>query len=505
MPFLPALSAFRSAVCLSCCAAVGVVAAQDNPIVGPRALGMGGTGVSSCDDHTAQQYNPAMLGFFAMREPDGGRLAMDNNDLGRKRWGVGVDASVGYSALGNLADILKDLSGANLRALAQSGLSGPGDLQYLMAIVRAVGEIGEEGNAINASANGGMGMRIGRWGLGARLSAQSTSFIANTDLVNLAMSASGPALASRIAGSGAASDGQVALIGPEQARSLYVRLGGDPSQPINVGSEAWQSVQRVDFAMRQAGVSAATIDRVSVAVQNAVAGTGRSIEQNTTTISLAGFGLAEVPLSYGYPITENWAVGATLKGLVGRVYRNQIPVFSQTARASAEQTFEAFEQSVTVGLDLSVAARTRYVQAGLILRNLNSPSFAGPTINGYTYEKATLRPQATLSESVIPWTWLTVAIDLDLNAIEAAAPGLKQQRLGVGAEVAPWHALALRVGAYRNIAEGDGKTVATLGAGVNLWAVRIDAAIAATTERVHIDQWDVPSQMQASLGLMADF
>lgn len=505
MPRMPMSCASRLALCLGC-AATGLLAAQDNPIVGPRALGMGATGVSSCDDHTAQHYNPAMLGFFAMRDTEGARLASDNNDLGRKRWGAGVDATAGYVATSGLTAILQELSGANLRALAQNGLSGPGDLQYLAQVVRAIGDLGQEGNAIGADANGGVGMRIGRWGLGVRIRAQSTSYVTNTDLVNLAMSASGPALASRIVSSGAGSDGQVALLGAEQARSLYVRLGGDANQPISTGSEAWQSVQRIDFAMRQAGVKGTSVDRVYVAFQNAVAGTGQSIERNTTVISLSGFGLAEVPVSYGYSINEHWAVGATVKGLVGRVYNNQFSVFSESAWASARtSSFDAFKQTVNVGLDLSVAARTRYIQAGFILRNLTSPSFDGPTINGWTYGAVKLRPQATLSEAVIPWSWLTVAVDLDLNAVPSLSPSQDLQRLGLGVEVNPWHVLALRAGAYRNIADGDADTVATLGAGLNLWAVRIDAALAASMERVQVDDWNVPTEMHASLGLMADF
>ncbi|MBI5940326.1 MAG: conjugal transfer protein TraF, partial [Caulobacterales bacterium] len=173
--------------------------------------------------------------------------------------------------------------------------------------------------------------------------------------------------------------------------------------------------------------------------------------------------------------------------------------------AAKESSFDAFKQTVNVGLDLSVAARTRYIQAGLILRNLTSPSFDGPTINGWTYGTVKLRPQATLSEAIIPWSWLTVAVDLDLNAVPSLAPSQDLQRLGLGVEVTPWHVLALRAGAYRNIADGDADTVATLGAGINLWAVRIDAALAATRERIQVDEWNVPTEMHASLGLMADF
>lgn len=64
----------------------GTLYAQDSFVVGPRALGMGGTGVAAVDDLPAQYYNPAAFGFFGHQPPveeqsDKGPFSVDNNAL----------------------------------------------------------------------------------------------------------------------------------------------------------------------------------------------------------------------------------------------------------------------------------------------------------------------------------------------------------------------------------------------------------------------------------------
>ncbi len=483
---------------------IGLLAAQDIPIVGPRALGMGGTGVSICDDQTAQYYNPAMFGFFGLRDAGEVRLACDNNDLGRKRWGGGLDLSAGYTIPHRLSDVLDELRSADLRGIAQRDLSDGEDLRRLSSLARAFSDLSRNGSTITADANAGFGFRIGNWGFGVRMNAQATGYVTGTDLVNVALGLAGPALASNIVSSSAPGDGQVTLLGSEAARSIYNHLGGDPNLPIDTSSQAWQAVTRIDYSMRSSGLSGESVVQATSLFTN-LAGSGGDLQDNATVISLTGFAVTEIPVSYGFAINRNWAVGATVKGLVGRVYRNDISVFSSSADEALGKTFDAYRQTFNVGIDLSLAARTEYLQAGLIVRNLNNPSFPAPTINGRQFPDIELQPQATFSEAVIPWPWLTLAADVDLNPVETTTRGNKLQRLGIGIEVNPWRVLALRAGTYQNLADSAASRVVTLGAGVNLWAVRVDAALAVSTRRVDVVSWNVPEELRASLGVMTDF
>ncbi len=142
MPSSPTL--VRLALAGACLLAAGHAGAMESFIVGPRALGMGGANVASVNDIQAQFYNPAAFGFFHDREPltampapppradqvpakdsqvpaggqtpvaaqapigeteytGGGFWPSDNNHLGRKSWGFGLDASVGLRAHGDVS------------------------------------------------------------------------------------------------------------------------------------------------------------------------------------------------------------------------------------------------------------------------------------------------------------------------------------------------------------------------------------------------------------------
>jgi hypothetical protein len=100
---------------------------------------------------------------------------------------------------------------------------------------------------------------------------------------------------------------------------------------------------------------------------------------------------------------------------------------------------------------------------------------------------------------------LTIAVDADLLPGQSSFSGYETQRVGGGIEINPWNVLALRGGVYQNVAESDIGPVVTLGAGLNLWAVRIDLAAAASTEMVSVEGYDIPEELRASLGLTVDF
>jgi hypothetical protein len=222
-----------------------------------------------------------------------------------------------------------------------------------------------------------------------------------------------------------------------------------------------------------------------------------------------GFGLAEIPLSYGWAIDDHWSIGGSLKLMIGRVVGAQVSVFKDGALESLQNAPDNSQTTVTWGLDLALAGRWQYIQAGIIGRNLNSPTFDGFTnnFNGQpqVVDDEDVDPQFAIGVAFIPWTWLTVAVDADLTAGQASFNGYDTQRVGAGLEINPWNVLALRAGVYENIAEDDIGPVLTVGAGLNLWAIRIDLAAAASTELTQVNGYDVPNEIRAALNVAADF
>ncbi len=480
---------------------VGSASALDAYIVGPRALGMGGTGVASADDATAQFYNPALFGFY------GRATGPDNQGLADKSWGGGFDASAGLRIHGNLTELIDTLGDLDIAGLRANGIQTPEDLRALVVTARTLSELLASTNAVSADANAGVSVRIGHFALGVRGYGQAATLVNNADLVNVALDVTGIALATDINNSGAATDSQVLLLNTSQRDALYTSLGG--AGAFDGASAAGQAVQRIDYDMRQSGLTADQVSTTVTVLQNAAQGSGDGFDENDTVMRIRGFGLVEVPLSYGWAIDDHWSIGGSLKLLVGRVTGAQVSVFKEGALESLESTPDHAQNTVTWGLDLAVAGRWQWIQAGLVGRNLNSPSFDGFTSDfdgqPQVVEGIEIDPQLAAGVAFIPWPWLTVALDADLLPGQSSFTGYETQRIGAGFEVNPWNVLALRAGVYQNIAESDIGPVVTLGAGLNLWAVRLDLSLAASTETTPILDYDLPDEMRAALALTVDF
>lgn len=482
------------------CGCAGSVQALDAFIVGPRALGMGGTGVASTNDHTAQFYNPAMFGFF------GEASDYDNQGLADKHWGLGLDANVGARVHGNLLELAQTLAQTDIKGLANNGIQNQQDLHAVVNAARALGDIGDPGNAVSTDASVGLSMRLGHGAIGARIYGQAASLVGNTDLKNVALAVAGLALANAINNTGSANDGQVLLFTTAQRDSLYTALGGVGSYAANTGSAAAQAVQRLDNELRSQGFTASQVATVATVIQNAATNAGAGIDQNTTVVRLQAFALAEVPLSYGWRLGDHWSVGGSLKLMMGRVYGTSVAVFKDDAVTRFEQSVDNSNTTLGWGVDLAAAGRWNWFQAGVVARNINSPKFTGfENPDGSRIADVTVDPQVAVGVALIPRRWVTLALDADVLPAESSFNGYHTQRVGAGLELNPWDILALRGGVYQNIAESDIGPVMTLGAGINLWAVRIDLAAAASTHLVDIQGYRIPDEARVSLGVMADW
>jgi len=271
-------------------------------------------------------------------------------------------------------------------------------------------------------------------------------------------------------------------------------------------ASATQAVQQLDFSARQQGLSQPEIDNV-VTVTNAMAvGAGGTLDTNTTVVRLGGFGLGEIPISYGHAFSENLSIGVSLKAMFGRVYGSEVSVFGDNAATDFEDSTKEYKQSVNFGVDLGVAWRMPWLQLGIVGRNLNGPTFDGfTTTSGIRIDEVKVDPQVTVGVAIIPRSWFTLSVDADVIAADTTFNGYQTQRVGAGMEFTPGHVVALRAGAFTNIAEDDIGPVVTAGLGLNLWLVRIDLAAAMSLETTEVDGTEIPREARGSFGLMCDF
>ncbi len=516
--------------------AMAPLAAMDSHIVGPRALGMGGTGTASADDHTASYWNPAVYGFFSRTGEDDALLPSDPNHVGRKDWGVGLaDLGVQAEIRGDLANWVEQLADTDLGALADlSAATDPDSLKTAMVALDLINRFVPSRDTVNLAANVGiLNTRVLHVGLGFRQFAEGTVSIADLDKINIGFGTdTGLPLLDDI-NNAPTPDGYTpghvpTLITGQAAADLATALGGGPNSA--------EAVSRLDYAAGEAGLSQSDVDSLlaggagllyaAIAASNAP---GTSIENNQSAVFTAGYTVAEIPLTIGYAINDHLSVGGNLKLMIGRVAGAKVRLLSETDQLSdlLSDAFSDANQTITAGVDLGFMARCSWAQAGLTVRNLNRPVLKGGDYEdadgeGFTVDDVALEPQVAIGAAIYPWSTLALTADLDVTENKTRfsttsgrtlAPGIdpnlsveySTQRLGVGAEWDIFRFLALRGGMSTDLAESETGGMLHAGLGLNFWAVRFDLAGAVSTKTVEVDGSEYPRAFNVGAGLTVDF
>jgi len=519
------LAAIAAVTCMS------TAQAMDTFLVGPRAMGMAGANVASVDNNSAQYYNPAAFGFFSRHNEDETKSDADRNNLGRKDFGFDVYAGTGYEVKNDLGKFIDTLADIDIDNLSNTGIKNESDLQDAVNLVTSLNGLDQPGNALLVDMNAGTSLRIKHFGLGVRAYSQIVGYVPTVDTTNLGLNfTAGSSLAADINTAAAttpgATDGVFGLLTIDQQTTLKNAFVQNGSTPV----AAQNAVDAVDAVAVQQGVTPQEVQElintfVNLTQQTTAAGALSAaaalgdLNNNTTTIVLKGFAVAEVPLTYGYALNDNIAIGANLKLMRGRVYGTEVLVFNEGSGDVLEKSDENFQETTTYGVDLGVLARYGMFNFGLTGRNLNSPKFDGfskdltyTLADGISTNTKTIvvddvkiKPQATAGIAFIPFETLTIEADYDLTKNETVLTDYKTQNFSAGLEWDLLRFLALRVGTYKNMAESDTGWVYTAGLGLNLWAARLDFAAAMSPDKVQFDGEEVPKLAKASVQFSIDF
>jgi len=245
--------------------------------------------------------------------------------------------------------------------------------------------------------------------------------------------------------------------------------------------------------------------------------TGAGFSDNTTNIRLNGIMLFEAPVTYAreLPWLKNLYVGGNLKFMYGTVGFAQFNVFSgeDLSQGLYEDYNEFTKASTTIGVDIGGLYDLKEslgLRFGMVIRNLNYPSFAQPQkAEEAGLDKYVMEPQVRIGAAYWPLNFITLSCDLDVTNNKTVLYGYESRMFGLGAEInilnKSWLNLALRGGFMDNLSESYG-SMFTAGLGLNLFHLQLDFAGAISTESTSIAGGKkFPTSLIGSFSLSVNF
>lgn len=486
------------------------VAAQAVEFQTPGAVGMGGAGVARNNGALTAYWNPAGGAFndapFAMHA------------------GFGVGAR-GSDGLAENIDRLSDIDFDNVKNFNSSqGAAAVGDMVKTITILD---DIGKRNGSIALNGQVPIGFSIKHLSFGIYGNFEGY-ILPKADIINIlpenvttSSTTSITDLYNAVAGSTYTPSGYFSA---DQLTNLAAQF---TSNSTLTAPQAQQLAYAIDNQLKSSGIAAGTSynSLITTLIPTLTSGGTNTFDKNTTSAMTKAIMYYEVPLSYGHPFDfgkyGKLGVGATAKIISGTVYQNQVLLVNRpggdnvSSSDLVDDITKNSKASVNFGLDLGALYKyDKWLSVGLVAKNLNSPKFDAPdydapALNDPTStvkmhgEDITLKPQVRFGVAVEPYSWLTLASDLDLTNNETVAPGtvvgssVKSRNFGGGAEVHPYSWLRLRGGAYKNLAASDVGLVLT--AGFTLFVLDVDGAFATDTFKLGDSTLPQEAKVQVSL------
>ncbi len=490
----------------------------------PGTLGMGRAGVARTTDAYAAFWNPAGLAFY------------------EKSFSAKFNGSAGVAINKSLADNVDKIGKLDTTKLSYTatGNSATDSASAIASTTQAVqalailDEIDTNKGAISVNVDLALAFQYRNFALGISNASEVGAGNVSIDRANLRTGTTAGAAAS-----------------PTQAltniQTLATDMNGGALPTVTTNTQSyftqtqWQSVvDKIIAAVPGVSTAVAATLANSVGTQLSASGTqtagltadqivsglglaaqsfsGGSIDNNKSTVELAGIAVFEVPVSYGHKFDlgglGKLGIGATIKAMQATVYGKQALIFKDFTNGSGDFTSKVKDsksESTSFGVDLGALWRIDGLESfgpiniGLVAKNLNSPKFDGPVVSTAGKQTdITVKPQGRVGLGLDPASWFSIAADMDVTKNETVVSGVYSQNVGGGLEL-HWSYAAIRAGVYKNIAVTGSKPIITAGIGLGPQWFRLDIDAAASTDKGVYDGKSYPREAKVAFGLSTTF
>ena len=229
-----------------------------------------------------------------------------------------------------------------------------------------------------------------------------------------------------------------------------------------------------------------------------------ALKNGDTYLDAKGAALVEVPIAYGHNFETNIGnimVGGALKYMQAITYIEELKV-DNSGEVDGDVKKDA--TSTNFGVDLGLAYQPAFsydLTFGLVLKNLNSPSF--DFADGQSYNVDMLA-RAGVAYNI--FDSLQIAADIDLTSNNTLNPEIDNQMLGGGIMYEPFNnlfALSIRGGLMQNIAGDTAGLIYTAGLGIGVKWFQIDLSGEMSGNKNTFQGYTVPTYAKANIALVS--
>lgn len=493
---------------------------------GSRPLAMGGAFVAIAEDAVGASWNPA--------------------GYAKQKQGFDLELPLAIKAIAT-ADIVKELDEVSkigyqqIRDAANTRTSGsvlsPDIVRNFFKLLDGIDDLNKKGMGILATLDLGLNLRMKNYGFSV-VTHSMCSGDPNTDLQNInlgqSFGTSGPSIDKAkdsiyaLVGTGADMYGTDTNYSQLAASLVSLAYNITGTNTVLNQDQAESLIKRAD----EAGLSFSEIDKYTNLVTEIAAklGTGTFVSlspstptnsngtnsssafgDNQSALVLKGAAIAELMMTYAQSYqSDRLSLGFNLKYMQAIMGYQAQKVFEEDVEEQVKDVLDKDTKvSSSFGLDLGALYElNKKTILGLVIKNINSPSFAYP--EKANLPKYKIKPQVRVGLAYKPLNWLTLALDSDLTKNETILEGFDSKILSAGGELnifnRPAFNLALRVGLMKNMAEDEVGSIFTCGLGLNLLHCHLNLAGLVSTRQTEIESGDkVPRALGGSLQLAFNF